>query len=94
MVTLILNHSYHTLNHGLLTPGEEIAFTARPKIAFTARPKIKSQSQTYRYGRSIFCLPHRPKISCFFDLCLQWVFVVRALNQGPLKQMDGTVSKY
>ena len=32
--------------HGLRTPGEE--------IAFTARPKIKSQSQIFRYGRSIF----------------------------------------
>ena len=32
--------------HGLRTPGEE--------IVFTARPKIKSQSQIFRYGRSIF----------------------------------------
>ena len=32
-------------NHGLRTPGEE--------IAFTARPKIKSQSQIFRYGLSI-----------------------------------------
>jgi hypothetical protein len=56
--------------HGLRTPGEE--------IAFTARPEIKSQSQIYRYGRSIFCLPHRPKISVFlFFLCLHWVSVVR-----------------
>ena len=60
----------HTLHHGLRTPGEE--------IAFTARLKIKSQSQIYRYGRSIFCLPHRPKFSYFFDLCLHWVSVVRA----------------
>ena len=29
------------------------------------------------YGQSIFCLPHRPKISDFFDLCLHWVPVVR-----------------
>ena len=32
-------------DHGLRTPGEE--------ITFTARPKIKSQSQIFRYGRSI-----------------------------------------
>ena len=56
--------------HGLRTPGEE--------IGFTAWPKIKSQSQIYRYDRSIFCLPHQPKISGFFDLCLHWVFAVRA----------------
>ena len=58
------------LTHGLRTPSEE--------IGFTARPKIKSQSKIFRYGRSIFCLPHRPKISDFFDLCLHWVSVVRA----------------
>ena len=56
------------LNHGLRTPGEE--------ITFPAQPKIKSQSQTFRYGRSIFCLPLRPKFSDFFDLCLHWVSVV------------------
>ena len=32
--------------HGLQTPGEE--------IAFTARPKINSHSQIFKYGRSIF----------------------------------------
>ena len=55
-----------------------VKYTNYGQIAFTARPKIKSQSQIYRYGRSIFCLPHRPKISGFFDLCLHWVSVVRA----------------
>ena len=66
-------HTYlvtiYTTAHGLRTPREE--------ISFTARPKIQSQSQIFRYGRSIFCLPHRPKISDFFDLCLHWVPVVR-----------------
>ena len=57
------------MGHRLRTCGEE--------IAFTARPKIQSQSEIYRYGRSIFCLPHRPNISGFFDLCLHWVSVVR-----------------
>ena len=51
--------------HGLRTPGGE--------IAFTTRLKIKSQSQIFRYGRRIFCLPHRPTISDFFDLCLHAV---------------------
>ena len=55
--------------HELRTPSEE--------IAFTALPKIKSQSQIFRYSRSIFCLPHRPKFSDFSDLCLHWVSVVR-----------------
>ena len=55
--------------HGVRTPGKE--------ITLTARPKIKSQSQIYRYGQSIFCLPHRPKLSGFFDLCVHWVSVVR-----------------
>ena len=62
---LVVGH--HQL-HGLRTPGEE--------ITFTARSKRKSQSQIYRCRRSIFCLPHRPKISGSFDLCLHWVFVV------------------
>ena len=58
-------------NHGLRTPREE--------IAFTARPKIHSHSQIFRYGRSIFCLPHPPNFSDNFDLCLHWVSVVRGL---------------
>jgi hypothetical protein len=38
--------------------------------------KIHSNSQIFRYGRSMFCCPHRPKFSYFFDLCLHWVSVV------------------
>jgi hypothetical protein len=60
--------------HELRTPGEE--------IAFTARPKINSHSQIFRYGRSIFCLPHRPKFSDFFELCLHWVSVVRGYAEA------------
>ena len=55
--------------HRLWTPGEE--------IAFTARPKINSHSQIFRYGRRLFCLQHWPNFSDFFDLCLHWVSVVR-----------------
>ena len=55
--------------HGLRTPREE--------KAFTARPKLHSHSQIFRYGGSIFCLPHRPNFSDIFDLCLHWVSVVR-----------------
>ena len=55
--------------HGLRTPREE--------IAFTTRPKIHSHSQIFRYGRSIFCLPHRPNFSDIFDLCPHWLSVVR-----------------
>ena len=62
----------HTM-HGLRTPREE--------IAFTARPKIHSHSQIFRYGGSIFCLPHRPIFSDILDLCLHWVSVVRGLDQ-------------
>ena len=64
------------INQGLRTPVEE--------IAFNARPKIKSQSQIFRYGRSIFCLPQRPKFSDFFDLCLHWVSVVRGDSQSGI----------
>ena len=60
--------------HGLRPPGEE--------IVFTARPKTHSHSQIFRYCRSIFCLAHRPKFSDFFDFCLHWVSVVRALEYG------------
>ena len=63
--------------HGLRTPREE--------IAFTARPKIHSHSQIFRYGGSIFCLPHRPIFSDIFDLCLHWVSVVRGLNNLSIK---------
>ena len=58
--------SLHTRNYR--PPSEE--------IIFTARPKINSHSQIFRYGRRIFCLPHRPKFSDIFDLCLHWVSVV------------------
>ena len=64
------------IRHGLRTPREE--------IAFTARPKIQSQSQIFRYGRSIFCLPHQPNFSHIVDLCLHWVSVVRGLYQAQL----------
>ena len=45
------------LMHGLRTPGEE--------IAFTARPRINSHFQIFRYNR---CLPHRtgPNLQIFF----------------------------
>jgi hypothetical protein len=62
---------FNRIIHGLRTPREE--------KAFTARPKIQSQSQIFRYGRSIFCLPHRPIFSDIFDLCLHWVSVVRGI---------------
>ena len=62
--------SYFGKGHGLRTPREEIAFTARPKI----------QSQIFRYGQSIFCLPHRPNFSDIFDLCLHRVSVVGDLK--------------
>ena len=61
-------------DHGLRTPREE--------IAFTAKPKIKSQFQIFRYGRNIFCLPHWYKISDLFDLCLHWVSVVRVRDDA------------
>ena len=61
-------------NHGLQTLREE--------IAFTSRPKIQSQSQIFRYGGSIFCLPHRPNFSDVINLCLHWVSVVCAYT-GP-----------
>ena len=61
------------LKHGLRTPREE--------IAFTARPIIQSQSQIFRYGRSIFCLPHWPHFSDIFDLCIHWVSVVCKLKE-------------
>ena len=66
-------------DHGLRTPREE--------IAFTARPKTHSHSQIFRYGQSIFCLPHRPKFSDFFDLCLHWVSVVRGVGNCETHSM-------
>ena len=65
---MILPYVGHHM-HGLRTP--------REKVTFTARPKIHSHSQIFRYGQSIFCLPHRPKFSYIFDLCLHWVSIVR-----------------
>ena len=60
-------------HHGLRTP--------RKEKAFTAQPKIQSQSQIFRYGQSIFCLPHWGNYSDIFDLCLHWVSVVRVCHQ-------------
>ena len=69
--------------HRLRTPGEE--------KAFTARPKIHSHSQIFRYG--IFCLPLRPNFSDIFDLCLHCLSVVReaACDKGltNLPKMGG-----
>ena len=45
---LALSYSTIALVHGLRTPREE--------IAFTARPKIHSHSQIFRYGRSGYIL--------------------------------------
>ena len=45
-------------------------------------PSLHSRKSTPTlklYGHSIFCLPHWPKFSDFFDLCLHWVSVVRGL---------------
>jgi hypothetical protein len=67
IILLYVNNDH--ASHGLRSPGE--------KTAITARPKIQSQSQILMYGRSIFCLPHRPNFSDIFDFCLHWVSVVR-----------------
>ena len=67
-------------DHGLRTPSEE--------IAFTARPKIQSQSQIFRYGQSIFCLPHRPNFSDIFDLFLHWVSVVRETDSKKCQDLE------
>ena len=61
----------------------------REEIAFTARPKIQSQSQIFRYGGSILCLPHRPNFSDIFDLCLHWVSVVRGFYPDIIVKMCG-----
>ena len=42
---------------------------------FTPIPKFLGT-----YGRSIFCLPHRPNFSDLFELCLHWVSVVYGTN--------------
>ena len=72
--------------HGLRTPREE--------IAFTARPKIHSHSQIFRYGGSIFCLPHRPNFSDIFDLSLHWVSVVRGCNTSNGGQTNFRLESY
>ena len=51
--------------------------TSREEIAFTARPEIHSHSQIFRYGQSMFCLPHWPNFSDIIDLCFHWLSVVR-----------------
>ena len=70
--------------HGLRTPREE--------IAFTARPKIQSKSQIFRYCGSISCLPHRPNFSDIFDLCLHWVSVVRGAYSNHSIKHTGHLS--
>ena len=53
-------------------PGEE--------TAFTVRPKIHSRSQILSHGQSIFCLPLWPKFSDSFELCLHSVSLVRDVH--------------
>ena len=74
---------FFSLRQTLRTPGEE--------IAFTERPKIHSHSQIFRYGRSIFCLPHQTKFSYFFDSCLYWVSVVCVGNMTCKKKIDSSI---
>ena len=68
------NPPYHTILASTEYGGPE------RKLVFTARPKIHFHSQIFRYGRSIFCLPHLPNFSDIFILCLHWVSVVRGLE--------------
>ena len=63
----------------------------REEAVFTVWPEIQSQSQIYRYGQSIFCLPNRPNFSDIFDLSLHWVSVVRA---HTLHSFNGFLSTF
>ena len=60
-------------------PWQDKASACCQSIVFTARLEIHSHSQIFSYGRSIFCLPHRPNFSDIFDLCLHWLSVVRGM---------------
>ena len=64
---------------GLLTLSEEIAFTAQPKINW--------HTHIFKFCQSIFCLPHSPKFSDLFDLCLHWVSVTMA-NKFKIKTVS------
>ena len=61
----IITRGLYTFYHWLWTPRED-------SLPCTAE-KIQSQSQIFRYGQSIFCLPHRPIFSDFIALWLHWV---------------------
>ena len=50
--------------------------------------KIQSRSQIFRYGQSIFCLPHRPKFSDKIYLCLHWVSVVPEFGHKTLLNLS------
>ena len=52
------------------------------------QPKIQSRSQIFRYGQSIFCLPHRPKFSDKIYLCLHWVSVVPEFGHKTLLNLS------
>ena len=72
------------MNHGLRTPGEEIAFAERPKINF--------QFQIFRYGRNIFYRPHTEinTIPVISELCLEkfWeVFISLVKNLLPSNEL-------
>ena len=77
----------------------------REEIAFTARPKIQSKTQIFRYGRSIFCLTHRPNFSDIFDLCIHWLsvvlgqtkltlFLVSLIETASLREIELSHEKY
>ena len=79
------------LNPFFLTPSKD---AQREEIVVTARPKIISQSQIFRYGERIFCLPHRPKFSDFFDLRLHWASVVRGSSHFFVFWKNSRYQKY
>ena len=72
----------HYLRINLANPHEHGLQTPREERVFTAQPKIQSQSQIFRYGRSIFCLPHQPNFSDILDLCLHLKYTNESCVQG------------
>ena len=75
---------YHPCKHGIRRPREEIVLTEWPKIHF--------HSQIFKYGRSIFCLLHRPNFSKIFDFCLHWVSVVRDSKEALKNYTESKLS--
>ena len=72
-----------------------ITILKKVRVVVTKFSSIRAIIENFEmYCRSIFCLPHRLNFADIFDLCLHWVFVVRATDSALEFQAKGDMAWY